>query len=246
VLATDDIKNAFPSVVIADVMADHARYIQDQSLLALVDVVLRGGEGEKRNRGIDQGNAYSPTALNVRLHHSLDLGMAKGQHPFWHRYADNFVSACRNVLEGSQFLYHVGQLLARAGFTLKSIDGPAQDLRKGGNVQLLGFRLARQDGQISYDLGIDAWVKLNWNLEKAHNTADPALSARQVIDGWILAKGPAFENCRVRTLRRILHNAAQLGFREVYSAEKLADTCSMAYQRWFAFRKKVYRKLESL
>jgi hypothetical protein len=58
-------------MVIADIMADHARYIQDESLLDLIGVVLRGNDLNKPV-GIDQGSPYSPTALNVRLHHTIE------------------------------------------------------------------------------------------------------------------------------------------------------------------------------
>jgi RNA-directed DNA polymerase len=90
VLALADIRDAFPSVLVDDAVTDHGRYILEPSLLALVGVVLRGGDAE-RPRGIDQGSAYSPTALNVRLHHALDLGANQGHHPLRHyfRYADD-------------------------------------------------------------------------------------------------------------------------------------------------------------
>jgi hypothetical protein len=245
VLAIDDIKNAFPNVLIDDVMADHRRYINDPALLSLIGVVLRGSVGQRRIRGIDQGNAYSPTALNVRLHHALDLGMAKGHHPHWRRYADNLVGACRCVSEGFRFLENARQLLEMAGFALKNEDGGPQDLRKGAKIQLLGLTISRQDGVLIYTLGVNAWTKLAQNLERAHKTSDPALSARQVVDGWVEANGPTFENCRERTLRRILMTAAQHGFREVHTVQQLAYACKLAFNRWDVFRKRIFHDLES-
>jgi hypothetical protein len=246
VLAIDDIRNAFPNVVIDDVMADHRRYINDPALLSLIEVVLRGNVGQRRIRGIDQGNAYSPTALNVRLHHALDLGLAKGHHPHWRRYADNLVSACRCVPEGLRFLDNARQLLEIAGFTLKNEDGGPQNLRKGAKIQLLGLTISRQDGVLKYGLGVNAWLKLAQNLERAHKTSDPTLCARQIVDGWVEANGLAFENGRERMLRRILMYAAAHGFREVHTVQELAYRCKMAFFRWNEYRRRIFHDLESL
>jgi hypothetical protein len=60
-----------------------------------IEVVLRGSD-INRTVGIDQGNPYSSTALNVRLHHAIDL--MQDQHPpRYYRYADNVVYLCRDV-----------------------------------------------------------------------------------------------------------------------------------------------------
>jgi hypothetical protein len=238
VLALDDIKNAFPSVIIGDVLADHARYITDPSLLSLIEVVLRGGD-EQRTRGIGQGSCYSPTALNVRLHHALDLGVMQGHHLLRYlRYADNLAWACRSMSEGHQVLDHARQLLEPAGFALKGEDG-VTDLRQGQKAQLLGFTLSRRDGHLQLDLGKDAWVKLERDLVKAHETQDPTATARMVVQGWVEAFGPAFEDWRVGTLNRILQTAAMRGFREIDSRDHLADRCETAWRRWDTFRRGV-------
>jgi hypothetical protein len=239
VLALDDVKNAFPSVVIADVLADHARYVTDPSLLSLVEVVLRGGD-EKRHRGIDQGSPYSPCCLNLRLHHALDLGVMQGHHLLrFLRYADNVTWPCRSMSEGHQAINHARQLLEPAGFALKGEDG-VTDLQQGQKAQLLGFTLSRRDGHLRFDLGKDAWVKLEQNLVKAHQTPDPTATARMVIWGWVEAFGPAFENWRVVTLDRILQTAVRMGFREIDSRDHLADLCETSWRRWtITFRKAV-------
>jgi hypothetical protein len=52
---------------------------------------------------------------------------------------------------------------------------------------------------------------LERDLVKAHQTQDPAATARAVVRGWVEAFGPAFENWRVVTLDRILQTAAIKG-----------------------------------
>src|SRR5262249_14351507 len=63
VLVVDDVRTAFDTVRIDDVLADHRLYVQDSGLLQLIDSVLRGGD-PGRMVGIAQGCPYSPVALN--------------------------------------------------------------------------------------------------------------------------------------------------------------------------------------
>jgi hypothetical protein len=238
VLAADDIKKAFDSVVIGDVLADHARHIQDQSLLGLIEVVLRGSD-TKRQRGIDQGSPYSPTALNVRLHHAFDLEADQGHHPF--RYADNIVFACRDVSEGHQALQQARQLLEQADLTLKGEDGPPRDLQRGETAQLLGFTLRQKDGELHLDLGQDAWARLGQALVKAHETDNPAATATSVVSSWVTSHGPAFESMRDDTLVRVLDTAADIGFREVISRQELMERWRDSWTRWRVLRQTIQR-----
>jgi hypothetical protein len=244
VLALADVKDAFPSVVLADVLADHARYILEPSLTSLTEVVLRGGDDAERPRGIDQGSPYSPTALNVRLHHALDVGVNQRHHPRRHyfRYADDLTFLCRSVSEGRQVLSYARRLLELNGFTLK--DGAdVHDLRTGQMAQLLGFLLSRRDRRLHLQPGRDAWKKLEQALVMSHETANPTEAARLVVNGWVEAYGPAFEDWRVTTLDRLLRMAARLGHREVTTPEGLADQCELAWRRWDTFRKRVAGQL---
>jgi hypothetical protein len=139
-LALDDIHNAFPTVIIADLLADHAHYITDSSLLSLI-VVLSGND-EKPTRGIVQGSPYSPSTLNARLHHALDLGANRDHHPlrYW-RYADHLIYLYRSVPKGNQAVEYVHQLLRSAYFALEGADG-VFNLQQGVQAQLLGFSIA--------------------------------------------------------------------------------------------------------
>ncbi len=161
VLAQDDINQAFDNVIITDVMADHANHITEPSLLALIRMVLQGNDA-KRNRGIDQGNPYSPTALNMRLHHAVDLAAHQGHHPLrYYRYADNLVWLCRSVAEGNQAIAQTNELLQQVGFNLKGEDG-TWNLQQDEKAELLGFILSEKNGQLHFDLGREAWSK-TWN-----------------------------------------------------------------------------------
>jgi RNA-directed DNA polymerase len=239
VLAIDDVTKAFDNVVIADVMMDHSRYLTDNSLLSLIEVVLRGSDSEKR-KGIDQGGAYSPTALNVRLHHAHDLGVNQGHQPPWYRYADNLVYICQSVSEGEQMLDKARQLLEQADFTLKGEDGPPADLRRR-KAQLLGFTLCHRNGAIQFNLGKHAWNKLEEHLLQAHQENDPNRTAQAVLSGWIASGGPAFESLRPDTLGRMLNTIIRLGFREIGSRQNIAGWCRDAWVNWIALRKRAAR-----
>jgi hypothetical protein len=239
VVTLADVKDAFPSVVLADLMADHARHILEPATLSLTEVVLRSGDDPTRQRSISQGVSYSPTALNVRLHHALDLGVNQGHHPLrYFRYADDLTFLRRSVSEGHQALSHVSRLLEKSGFALKA-GADVHDLRTGQKAQLLGFLLSKRDGKLCLEPGKHAWTKLELALAKAHETVNPTETARLVVDGWITSNGPGFADWRVTTLNRLLRMAARLGFREVTSPEGLADQLELAWRNWDTFRRKV-------
>jgi RNA-directed DNA polymerase len=86
VLATDDIRKAFDTINLDDVMGDHRLHVTGPALLALIEATIRGSEG--KTVGLDQGSAYSPLCLNLRIHRVHDLAF-QGHDPPGHRYADN-------------------------------------------------------------------------------------------------------------------------------------------------------------
>jgi hypothetical protein len=237
VIATDDVRKAFDTVQIADVMAEHRRHITDDKLLRLVEAVLRGKK--TTTTGIEQGSAYSPTSLNVLLHRYHDLGFTQGDPP-WYRYADNLVYLCQSVAEGNEVLGKTDQLLAQVQLTLKGKDGPPRNLRQGEEAQLVGFTLFQKNGRLGLGLGDNAWTKLNQNLKKAQQSVNPPLTAVQVVKGWINGYGPAFESLRTEATERILQMANRLGFREIGSPETVEGWSRDAWENWNAFCERVH------
>jgi retron-type reverse transcriptase len=243
VLAQDDVKDAFPSVVIEDLMEDHREHITDERLLDLIEAVVRGGDEAGRAVGTTQGDPYSPTCLNIRLHVTHDVPLDRDvDHPPWFRYADNLVYLAMSVSEGNQFLEHVRQLLSPAGFTLKGKDEPI-DLREDV-AQLLGYQLSLHGDQLRLRPGDDSWTKLGQDLEQAHKDPDPPEAAHRVILGWIQSLGPAFERQdETAIVDRILHIAASQGFREI-QPEELRWRGRDAHRRWQAHRERACRRRE--
>jgi len=233
VLAQDDVRDAFPSVVISDLMGDHRERFTDPGLLTLVEAVVRGGDDPDRTLGVAQGDPYSPACLNARLHATHDAPLARGgEHPPWFRYADNLAYLTAGVPEGHDLLGRVGELLAPAGFALKGVDGPPVDLRDA-EAQLLGFRVTWGDGRLRLRPGGGAWGELARHLGEAHDDVDPTGAARGAVSGWLASYGPAFATTtESETLDRLHAAAASQGFREPASPDDLRARMRAAHRRW--------------
>ena len=142
------------------------------------------------------------------------------------------------MAEGYQVLSKAGQLLEKTGLTLNGKDGPPKDLRQEETAELLGFALSLEGDQLRFNLGRNAWSKLEQDLIEAHTAADPAKTARMVVHGWINGYGFAFESMREDVPRRILQTAARNGFREIASPSELREQCRTSWGRWQAHRQK--------
>jgi hypothetical protein len=152
VLAIDDIRGAFDNVRIDDALECHERLFRTEikeliadneqaQLLDLVDRVL-GGAAWDRQVGIDQGNPYSPTGLNVVMHIAHDRHWTGSEFSTsWNRYADNLVYACRSITQGHQALNRASSLLHSHGLELKGEDGVV-DLAAGNMRQCCVLRFA--------------------------------------------------------------------------------------------------------
>src|SRR5262249_56804579 len=124
VLAVDDVKQAFDSLDIKLLLGYHAEHVHDAGLLAFIEKVLRGGD-QAKSKGVDQGAAYSPLALNVYLHFAHDRVLNEDPtRPLWWRYADNVAYLCQSVPEALQVIKEVRHRLGEARLTLKCTDGP--------------------------------------------------------------------------------------------------------------------------
>jgi hypothetical protein len=233
VLAVDDVKKAFDSLDIKILLHYHAQHVHAAALLAFIEKVLRGGDVAKL-RGIDQGSAYSPLALNIFLHFAHDVALSGGHtHPLWWRYADNLVYLTQSVPEAHQVLKEVRHRLGEARLSLKGTDGPPVDL-KGGKAELLGFDLSLDKGQdVTLSLSADALDDIKQLLMEAHETESPSAAAHMATRGWVNAYGPALGTLTDSdTLADILKAAADCGFREMLSREILKQLVGGAWKTW--------------
>ena len=232
ILVVDDVRKAFDNVLIANVMAIHKEHIGDTSLLALIETVLWGSEGVGRSIGIDQGSAYSPTALNVLLHHAHDLWACRGLLHWW-RYADNLIYLCRSLSEGKEILERAREQLQRVGLSLKGEDGPPKDLANGDTAQILGFTISGKPGGLKFQLGLEALAKLQDNLIRSHESPNPSKTAYQAVMGWFSYLGPALESERDSVLEQVLTLTANHGYREI-NPDDMMKRWEWSGKRWNA------------
>lgn len=239
VVAEYDVFHAFDEVRIDDVMTAHRRYIDDEQLLALIESILRGMDGDAHTKGIDQGDPYSPTALNVLLHVFLDTWYRKeATIPLMFRYADNLVVAGTSVSEARQDADQTQSLLSNIGMRLKDGDNHPVDLcQPNSRIKVLGLTLRLEGNCIRYGLDEECWNGLTRGLKEAHEATDPSRGAKSVIRGWIQSAAPVLESLQMEPFgERILDLAAEAGFREI-PRETVQRQIQSSRDKWQAFHK---------
>ena len=243
IVATDDVEKAFDSAHIDTVVAAHELYVSGTTLLTFINTVLRG-KNPRRTIGIDQGNAYSPTALNVLMHDAHDKHTAQSPNMrdlLWMRYVDNIVYATRSMTDGRQALQTATRLLNQVHLNLKGEDGDPRDIRKDP-VDLLGFTIKAQQDEIVYAPHRKAWEKLDQALMDCHESNNPTDTARNTIRGWLNAMGPTAENLTEADLIRIRDTAETNGYRRLISIESLRDAANQSHSQWRWLLRERHRK----
>jgi hypothetical protein len=235
VLAVQDIANAFPSVSLDLLMADHRRAFSSRRLLRLINTVMRGHEGARRTVGIDQGNPYSPTCLNVLLHYAHDSllhRMANG--PPLYRYADNDFFLCKSMSEAGDIVDFTARLLAKTGLALKNEGAGCFDLRSEIAPDVLGFSVRMPDGKVQFGLGETAIPSLRQELLDAHKKPNAQRFAQHVVKGWIGYYGPAYRSEMIRPteIDDLVGLVGACGFPGVVSADELWGWWLWSWRRW--------------
>jgi len=251
VLAIADIRKAFDSVRIKDVLQAHNQIFERQlakkiersdrsRIWGLVRTVLRGADSQ-RQLGIDQGNPYSPTALNVLLHLIHDVPLTEDVcFPSWHRYADNLTYLSQNVPDGHQVLSGVRHLLRSRSLELKET-ATVRDLAAGEEAELMGFTLRRARRRLILTIGDSAWDTLHEHLRNAHSASNPVMAAKRLLSGWISSWGMAIETVEP-VIEQVLHTAAEYGFRETCCRKELGRQVVTARRRWRRLRTAARRR----
>jgi retron-type reverse transcriptase len=240
IITEDDIKAAFDNVTVDAALKAFARDIKDQRFMCLIEAILRGSRGTNR-KGISQGGPFSPLSLNVLLHYALDVLIDNmSTLASWFRYADNIVYLTREVSEGLGARERAAELLKQVGLTLKGPGRPI-DLREGASVKLLGLELQLHNGTVRYSVPAEAYEELENSLEIAHAEADPPLTARNAVNGWIGYYGPAFEYSADGATERVLSLMDRQALRKVLTGEEIRSQWRRAHQSWRALRERVLR-----
>jgi RNA-directed DNA polymerase len=233
VILADDIRDAFNHVPVSPVLDLHKRYLHDSNLLNLISVVLRGDNLTTNCRGIDQGGAYSPTCLNVLLHHVLDQPLEKRDTlPLWLRYADNLVLVGPSAQAVQQARSESVRLLAGVQMTLKGEGADPVHLAGGDSIELLGFRISLKNRELRLDLAASAWEHLRKHWDLAHQAANPPQAATSCLQGWLDAYGPGLGGQRQQSMHYLQQLAGEFGFQELPARQKLDHWAKQSRSRW--------------
>ena len=238
VLVVDDVRKAFDNVRLADCLTAHREHLTGERLLTHIHTALRGHD-LRRVTGIDQGNAYSPTALQVLLDNTHDRPLdhqGDGQHPWWFRYADNLIYLTHHVSEGRHVRQLVQGLLQATGLTLKGTDDDVITDIQQHPVEVLGLDLRMEDGRVAYAIPDRAWEQLHEAMLECHWRLNPPAAARSAVRGWLEAQGPTFENLSDAILCRIYRTGTRNGFRELDGQDALRRYAQDAFRRWECLR----------
>ncbi len=238
IVAVDDIRNAFDSLSVDDVMAAHEQMLPGKEFdeshnklrgrwFDMIELCLRGST--TNSRGIGQGHPYSPTALNVTLHFFHDA-LRKNPPPLpWFRYVDNFVRCCRKLTTVDAARAKTRQLLGKLGLELhKEIH---VDLTQGESVNILGYSTSLDDGRVKFRIPEQAMAGWREKLEAAHDSADPSREAQAVAVGIAGTFGPLDEIEGTRLIEVLAAFVVEYGFDGVGSS-LLQEKCNSARQRW--------------
>ncbi len=236
VLVTDDIQRCFDEVIVADVLDCFAELFSTQSdLFWLVETVIRGHQGPERLVGLDQGNPFSPTAMELMLHNRLDVPLQRGQkaNTSRFRYVDNILSLHHDAQTGINHLARVNQILSEHQMVLKGQDQPI-DLRDLSHRHaVLGFLPYWVDDQLEFRIPNGVYGELRQKLEEADRHANASELAWSIVMGFIHSHGCCLsERNAVDVKERLAQVLCETGFWEMGGC--LDATITKAYQKWLA------------
>jgi len=236
-----DIKDAFGSLQILDVLAVFEQYCDDSKLLNHFETILRGSR--HGNQGIDQGDPLSPLALNVLLHHFLDAPFCDVAVNSLFRFADNIVltgEVPEEVRERTRFVH---EFLNPLGMFLKDYSEPV-DLRHQ-SLSVLGYEIRLEKDELWYQILPSSWQCLEQSLMDCHEAQNPPERADSVLQGWLNAQAPTLESQRMKqVVNRVLKLSSSTGFDT--SVKDIERWTQSALDTWLAFRQNHVTQRECL
>jgi len=124
--------------------------------------------GKSRKRGIPQGVAISPLAMNVYLDHFLDHWWVKRfSETCLIRYADDILIACPTRQSAVEAFHALDQRATTIGMPIKEkLTDALFDLSSGDVVDWLGFQIKLTHDELDFSLGVNSWDRLEFKLQE--------------------------------------------------------------------------------
>lgn len=159
-----DIRDAFGQIPMPTLMDVLSSRLHGSSIMWLIEEVL----GKDRKRGIPQGVAISPLAMNVYLDHFLDHWWVKRfPETCLIRYADDILIACPTRQSAVEAFNALDQRATTIGMPIKEkLTDALFDLSSGDVVGWLGFEIKMTQDELDFSLGVNSWDRLEFKLQE--------------------------------------------------------------------------------
>ena len=239
-----DIRDAFGKIskpTLLDVLKSR---LHGSSIMWLIEEIL----DRNRKRGIPQGVAISPLAMNVYLDHFLDKWWVK-RFPgtCLVRYADDILIACSTRHSAIEAFNALEQRARTIGMPLKESQTDAVfDLSGGEMVDWLGFQIRLHGDEFQCSLGVKSWDRLEDKLQevRARKTKGECYTDADITligFGRVLEKAIAINEQQVPAVAhqiRELAKESKLDMSGFTDGEAL-KAWSIGQQKWQEAREKV-------
>lgn len=233
---THDIRDAFLHVPMSRLLQVVRKFLPDDDLLKLLEMLLRG----KCLPGLRQGGPLSPLMMNLYLHHFLDRPWRSRnpQMPLI-RVADDLLVLCKTRRQAKAAGAELRQLLQPTGMFLKDAPEAAlRDLNAGDAAEWMGFTIRKAGRGLACEINKRSWKRLRKNLALAHTKADSPLRAIHTIKQWLNQRGPCYRwSDREAVVQKIIAAANEQAFEEVPGPAELQHHWLRANSRWGRIRK---------
>lgn len=166
---------------------------RDAARLA-VERALRGAEN--RNRGLSQGNALSPLALEIVLDQFVITDLERvlrprNEHQFW--YVDDAAICCPSVQSAGNRVEQVRTLLGeRLGMLPRDAEQHVFDLTAGEEARILGMGVRISEGKVTFGIPSDAIDRL-YTTTQIHRRQGDTQAARLLTRSWIEHYAPVLD-----------------------------------------------------
>lgn len=230
-----DVADAFDKIPRPRMLAA-CRQRLPEDVIAFIALLTRGPS----KRGLPQGRPDSPLLANIHFDRHLD-------HAWYRRIpgvplirtADDLLVPCGDRETGQDRLRTLGQIAqSAAGTPLKGgTAAGVHDLRHGGVVNWLGFRITMTDNGVAIGVGERAWDHLAESLQRLQGQPLAPLKATQAVFGWLEQAGPTYDaEPHNDFCERLRACAAEYGFDELPADATLLNRWQLAHNRWRQLR----------
>ncbi|MGI9468850.1 MAG: reverse transcriptase/maturase family protein, partial [Rubripirellula sp.] len=231
-----DIRDAFGQIPKPTLLEVLKSRLKGSSIMWLIEEVL----GKDRKRGIPQGVAISPLAMNVYLDHFLDAWWVENfPETCLVRYADDILIACPSRQSAIDAFNALDQRARTIGMPIKEkLTDALFDLNSGDVVEWLGFQIKLTQDELDFSLGVNSWDRLEFKLQEVKVRKEKGdIYTRDKINsigfGRVLEKAVAIEEHQIAAVAQQIRELA-----DEANLDMTGFTDDDAHEAWLKGRQK--------